>query len=133
MKIWRWQCNRYLRNHGFFLCKKFQYLKFRYMPICEHVQEKKKVRRESSKIPSEQEMQKDDLITAILPTVSSVWVSDARYKHYTHPIMLIKPWLLVITVPEINQISHLRASLILVREGKLNFDPAGKKTDVTKY
>ena len=30
-------------------------------------------------------MQKDDLITVAFPTVTSVWVSDACYKHYTHP------------------------------------------------
>ena len=29
MKIWRWQCSRYLHNHGFILCEKFQCLKFR--------------------------------------------------------------------------------------------------------
>ena len=30
MKIWKWQCSRYLRNHGFPLREKFQFLKFRY-------------------------------------------------------------------------------------------------------
>ena len=30
MKIWKWQCSRYLRNHGFPLHEKFQFLKFRY-------------------------------------------------------------------------------------------------------
>ena len=29
MKICRWSCSRYLRNHGFLLCDKFQCLKFR--------------------------------------------------------------------------------------------------------
>ena len=29
MKIWRWRCNRYLRNHGFLQCEKFEFLKVR--------------------------------------------------------------------------------------------------------
>ena len=28
MKIWRWRCNRNLRNHGFLQCEKFECLKF---------------------------------------------------------------------------------------------------------
>ena len=31
------------------------------------------------------EPQNNDLITATLSTVTSVWVSDACYEHYTHP------------------------------------------------
>ena len=31
MKLWKWRCiSRYLRNHGFLMCEKFQYLKLRY-------------------------------------------------------------------------------------------------------
>ena len=33
MKIWRWRCNRYLRNHGFVQCEKFEYLKFRHTEV----------------------------------------------------------------------------------------------------
>ena len=33
MKIWRWQCSRYLCNHGFLLCEIFHCLKFRYTEI----------------------------------------------------------------------------------------------------
>ena len=33
MKIWRWRCNRYLRNHGFMQCEKFEYLKFRHTKV----------------------------------------------------------------------------------------------------
>ena len=32
------------------------------------------------------ETQKDDLITAVFSPVTSVWISDACYKFYTHPI-----------------------------------------------
>ena len=31
------------------------------------------------------EPRKDDLITGALSTVTSVWVSNIYYKHYTHP------------------------------------------------
>ena len=33
LKIWRWQCHRYLRNHGFLQCEKFEYLKFRHTEV----------------------------------------------------------------------------------------------------
>ena len=33
MKIWRWRCNRYLRNHGFLQCEKFECLKFRHAEV----------------------------------------------------------------------------------------------------
>ena len=33
MKICRWQCNRYLRNHDFLQCEKFEYLKFRHTEV----------------------------------------------------------------------------------------------------
>ena len=33
MKIWRWRCNRYLRNHGFLQCEKFECLKFRHSEV----------------------------------------------------------------------------------------------------
>ena len=33
IKIWRWQSSRYLCNHGFLLCWKFQCLKFRYTEV----------------------------------------------------------------------------------------------------
>ena len=34
MKIWRWWCSRYLRNHSFLLCEIFQcVVKFRYTKV----------------------------------------------------------------------------------------------------
>ena len=33
MKIWRWQCSRYLCNNGFLLCEKCRCLKFRYTEV----------------------------------------------------------------------------------------------------
>ena len=33
MKIWGWQCNRYLRNNGSLPCKKFQCPKFRHTEV----------------------------------------------------------------------------------------------------
>ena len=33
MKIWRWRCNRYLRNHGFLQREKFECLKFRHTDV----------------------------------------------------------------------------------------------------
>ena len=54
------------------------------------------------------EPQNNDLITATLSTVTSVWVSDACYERYTHPKMLTQPWLLRMSVLEINQINHSR-------------------------
>ena len=32
-RIWGWWCSRYLHNHGFLLCEKFQCLKFRYTEV----------------------------------------------------------------------------------------------------
>ena len=33
MKIWRWRCSRYLRNHGFLQREKFECLKFRHTDV----------------------------------------------------------------------------------------------------
>ena len=33
MKIWRWRCSRYIYNHDFLLCEKFQSPKFRYTEV----------------------------------------------------------------------------------------------------
>ena len=88
-------------------------------------------------------MQKDDLITAALPTVTSVWVSDPCYKCYTHPRNVNK----TVTVSDEcagdqpNQSFERRHWFAtfgyrmhcLLCEGKLNFDIAQKKPDVAKY
>ena len=33
MKIWRWQCNRYLPNYDFLQCEKFECLRFRHTKV----------------------------------------------------------------------------------------------------
>ena len=52
---------------------------------------------------------------AAVSTATSAWVSDAYYKHYTHPRNVKKPLLLLRSTPETNQISHFRDVVDLLR------------------
>ena len=86
---------------------------------------------------------KSDLITASLSTVTSVWVSDACYKRYTHPRKVNKTVIVAdeCTEDQPNQPFERRRrsapfgywTHYLVCEGELNFDLAEKKPDVAKY
>ena len=88
------------------------------------------------------EMQKDDLITAALSIVTSVWLSDASYNRYVHTINVNKTMTISdkCTRDQPNQSFerwHRSAPFAdrthcLVCKGELNFDLTEIKADIAK-